>query len=526
MGRLMDRRPSRLERWPTGAILLLLLTAALLPLGLVLAWAARQSIQETDRVLIERADQQGLAGAQAIESLVARNVLALRIAANAALASDTSKPCDMAAHTLAVAPAVARRFRLRGVTGGPLCEVSGFPAERNDLLVAPGDVRIWVSPQRQLHYRVGVIGGTATGALTPEELREAAVDATTGLYRLTISDGSAELPIIDVPLPKDRRPRDRSYPISGGQLQVKAITGIEVTTALDQLVMLLPLLMWVAATLVSWILVRRLLLHPLARLQRAVAEYQPGEERFELPTKYGVASEIRDLSMAFERAVDRIEGAERKALDALDGQRRLVREVHHRVKNNLQVVASLLSIHGRSAAKPEAKAAYSAIGRRVDALSVVHRHHYAELEENRGLALRPLLTELAADLRSSAPPKTRGVRIDLDLDSPSTTQDVAVAAAFLITEIVEFAMLRCPEDPIEISLRRDSDLTATLSITSAVLVPGSDENDVTKTQFERIVEGLARQLRSPLDRKLGRYAVTLPIFPTADAVSKMRRAVE
>ena len=80
------------------------------------------------------------------------------------------------------------------------------------------------------------------------------------------------------------------------------------------------------------------------------------------------------------------------------------------MKNNLQVVASLLSIHGRSADQPEAKAAYSAIGRRVDALSVVHRHHYAEMEENRGIALRPLLTELAADLRSSAPVEARGMR--------------------------------------------------------------------------------------------------------------------
>ena len=47
---------------------------------------------------------------------------------------------------------------------------------------------------------------------------------------------------------------------------------------------------------------------------------------------------------------------------------------------------------------------------------------------------RSLLTELAADLRSSAPAEARGMRIDLDLDAPSTTQDVAVASAFLVTE--------------------------------------------------------------------------------------------
>jgi two-component sensor histidine kinase len=418
---------------------------------------------------------------------------------------------------LAIAPAVARQFRIRDPDGRTVCSHGQYKPERDDLLVAPGDIKLWVSPQQLLVYRVGLIGGNATGVLTRDELRQAADDATDGLKQLTITDGANEMPVITAPIGRELRSqaRDRRYDLAGGQVQLRTVTAIERTTLLDLIVLLLPLLMWVAATLLSWMLVRRLLLAPLARLQRAVTEYQPDSGGLDLPNKFGVASEIEDLSNAFERAVGRIEGAEREALDALDGQRRLVREVHHRVKNNLQVVASLLSIHGRSAAKPEAKAAYSAIGRRVDALSVVHRHHYAELEENRGIALRPLLTELAADLRSSAPVEARGMRIELDLDAPSTTQDVAVAAAFLITEIVEFAMLRHPEDSVEIQLRREGDLTATLAIASSVLVPEGDPSDIAKNQFERIVEGLARQLRSPLDRKLGRYVVTLPIFPDA-----------
>ena len=103
------------------------------------------------------------------------------------------------------------------------------------------------------------------------------------------------------------------------------MTAIEETTLIDQIIMLLPLLMWVAATLLSWILVRRLLLAPLARLQRAVSNYQPDGGGLELPEKYGAASEVRDLSRAFESAVNRVEGAEREALAALEGQRRLVR---------------------------------------------------------------------------------------------------------------------------------------------------------------------------------------------------------
>ena len=102
--------------------------------------------------------------------------------------------------------------------------------------------------------------------------------------------------------------------------------------------------------------------------------------------------------------------------------------------------------------------------------------------------------------------------IDLELDGVYTTQDVAVAVAFLVTEIIEYAMLRAPTEPIELSLRRTSELTARLAISSPVLVPEEDGNSE-KVQFERIVAGLAKQLRSPLERKLGRYTVDLPVFP-------------
>jgi hypothetical protein len=65
---------------------------------------------------------------------------------------------------------------------------------------------------------------------------------------------------------------------------------------------------------------------------------------------------------------------------------------------------------------------------------------------------------------------------------------------------------------VEISLRRTSELTARLTLGSPVLVPDDQEN-AEKVQFERIVGGLAKQLRSTLDRKLARYSVDLPVFP-------------
>ena len=103
--------------------------------------------------------------------------------------------------------------------------------------------------------------------------------------------------------------------------------------------------------------------------------------------------------------------------------------------------------------------------------------------------------------------------IQLDVDSLHTTQDAAVATAFFVTEVVEYAMLRAPGDSIEIDLRRVGELSARLTIASAMLVGDGDESDKERQQFGRVIGGLARQLRSPLDEKLGRLSVDVPVFP-------------
>ena len=117
--------------------------------------------------------------------------------------------------------------------------------------------------------------------------------------------------------------------------------------------------MWVAAALITWLLVSRLLIRPLKRLERAVHRLSAGRGRSTCRATSARRPKSSELREAFGRAIARVEESEREMAGALEGQRRLVREVHHRVKNNLQVVASLLNIHGRSAEAAEARAAYA-----------------------------------------------------------------------------------------------------------------------------------------------------------------------
>ena len=504
----------RFAELPTAAKLLLILSAVILPIGLGLVLMANQGIRNANDVLRSQAAEESRLSARGIESLVARNAMALRVAANGRIGTGPD-PCERVQRSLSVTPAVARQFELHSPSGESICRLGNPPQAESLPLVAPGDIALRISPAGDgLALRVGVSGGMATSTISEQELRTAAVDPAHEVHGLTIRDGARELALIAPdPLRRDDRQYTTSvWPIANGRLNVLVATPVPMVTAGDRLMLLLPFLMWLVAALLTWVLVTRLLIRPLRQLQRAVVRYEPGDADFVLPQKLGPATEIEELRDAFGRAVARVEQSEHEMADALEGQRRLVREVHHRVNNNLQVVASLLNIHGRSAESPHARAAYASISRRVGALSIVHRNHFAEMEENRGIALRPLLAELAAELRATAPETARGLKIDLDLESANTTQDVAVSVAFLVTEIVEFAMLRTPEDPVEISLRRTSELTARLALGSKVLVPDED-GDREKVQFERIVGGLAKQLRSNLDRKLGRYSVDMPVFP-------------
>jgi two-component sensor histidine kinase len=510
----MTSAAQRYAALPTAAKLLLILSAALLPIGVALVWVANSGIRQAGIASRERTDDQARTAARAIESLIARNALALRIAANGALADGPAGACDRARRSLAVSPGVAQRFELDSPDGAPLCTVGEVSVPPNLQLVAPGAILLRAAPSYDaLILRVGVVGGMATAAIPAAEMRTAALDRNSDIESLTIRDGVRELRLIEGGAPSDSD-RGRSYsewPLGNRQLVARIGAKVPLVTTADRLMLLLPLLMWVMAALITWLLVTRLLIRPLRRLERAVTRLQPGESA-ELPDGLGPATEIQELRDAFARGLKRIEQSEQEMADALDGQRRLVREVHHRVKNNLQVVASLLNIHGRTAGTPEARSAYEAIGRRVGALSIVHRNHFAEMEENRGIALRPLLSELGAELRGGAPEAARGLVIDLDVETIHTTQDVAVSVAFLVTEIIEYAMLHRPEEPVEVSLRRTSQLTARLELSSPVLVP-DDAESPDKKQFERVIGGLAKQLRSALDRKLGRYSVDLPVFP-------------
>jgi len=72
----------RFARLPTAAKLLLILTIAIFPIGIALTLIDETGIRQANAALEGRTEDKERTAAGAIESLIARNALALRIAAN------------------------------------------------------------------------------------------------------------------------------------------------------------------------------------------------------------------------------------------------------------------------------------------------------------------------------------------------------------------------------------------------------------------------------------------------------------
>ncbi|WP_350288063.1 histidine kinase dimerization/phosphoacceptor domain -containing protein [uncultured Croceitalea sp.] len=114
----------------------------------------------------------------------------------------------------------------------------------------------------------------------------------------------------------------------------------------------------------------------------------------------------------------------------------LLRELNHRVKNNLQMISSLLNLQSHELKGHPAKAALEAGKDRVEALSLVHRKLYQEGAETR-ISLKEYLEELVLGLFYGY---NAGFKPKFELPDTSISIDTAVPLALMVNEIIVNAL--------------------------------------------------------------------------------------
>lgn len=278
---------------------------------------------------------------------------------------------------------------------------------------------------------------------------------------------------------------------------------------------------------------------PLERLAGAVAAWRKGAP-FDPRIDRAMPREIRDLERAFLRATRRL-GRDQRALEkSARHQDMLIREIHHRVKNNLQVVVSLLSLQSTRIRSDEARGEFRRVRDRVRALAALHRHLYSE-DGLSGLDVRRFLDELCAALSTSYDAAASGrARLELDIEPVPISPDQAAPLALIVTETVTNALRHAfpgeRRGVVRVTLRRTGgekgEVELVLEDDGVGLIPeGSAEEGGDRRGIGlRLIRGFARQIRATLDvggEGGARYRlVFVPETPSPTALAVARRAIE
>ncbi len=488
-----------LARMPTGAKLFLILLGSLLPLALIALFITLQTTRHADREARERLRIAAEESSGVIANVLANHVGQLNQTLAALEANPEDAPaCTRLAGTFAASPGA--RFAVADQRGRLLCG-QRFAIAGGEVLT-PNQVSATLLDHGMTLRIAGSSGNSATAYYPASAL--AVLARPSGFvpeYGAALVEGGSRLVLRQLAGggPLDRRETTRSaLHVDDVELEM-TVPATPITSPLI-ISAVLVVMMWIIAAALGWFVVDILLIRPLRRLRTSVGAYRPGEvievRRFgDMP-----AQEIRELGATFQEISRTVQAHEADLAEGLVRQTRLTREVHHRVKNNLQVIASLINFHARGAKGPEAAEAYASIQRRVDALAVVHRHHYAELEENRGLELRSVIGELASNIRATAPERAAGLGITIEVQPLLANQDVAIAVAFLITEVVELAISCNAAAQIRISMKAEGEEPehATLRVVSPALVESPELEALVESRYGRVMSGLARQLRTKL----------------------------
>jgi two-component sensor histidine kinase len=117
-----------------------------------------------------------------------------------------------------------------------------------------------------------------------------------------------------------------------------------------------------------------------------------------------------------------------------------IREIHHRVKNNLQTVAALLRLQARRIAVPEGRAELEEAVRRVGAIAVVHETLSQAFEDQVEFdEVADQLTRLVTDVGALRGPG-EGIRTGRTGSFGSVSSDVATSLAMVFTELLQNAV--------------------------------------------------------------------------------------
>ncbi len=403
--RLVDARRHLV---PTPSITWTITLTTVFIVAVTITLLATLSVRRERAVFVSNLEEKGLLFAQGIDALLADSIYSLDIARAQSTAEVFATDPDMT------------YIRVAGVDGPPFLSV--------------GD-------------------DTVPGA--SDELREAALDGRQTVLQL----GDRQLDVVTPILIGDEPLGIAYFGLDAKQLRA-ALRGIVMLHVWQ------GLLLMALAIPVSYVVAQNLA-RPIRSL--AAATRRVGEGDFDTLVGSNRRDEIGRLAGDFDTMILRLrdarEAAAKSSASASENEA-LLKEVHHRVKNNLQIVSSLMSLQANASANEEAAMALQESESRIKSLALVHeRLHRSDLSR---IDLGDYLREIGENLIKSYGDTPDQIALEVNAPSCWLDADKAASCGLLATELISNSIKHAFPNgrlgTIGIDLSVDGEGVATLAV--------------------------------------------------------------
>jgi two-component sensor histidine kinase len=229
--------------------------------------------------------------------------------------------------------------------------------------------------------------------------------------------------------------------------------------------------------------------------------------------------EFAKLGESFDLMAQGIEDREHALRGSVAEKDALLKEVYHRVKNNLQLVCSLVNLQLRDARNEHEREGLQRLQDRVYGLAAVHQR-LSEAERVSAVRIDSLLTEIVQKARETRDGFDNTIEVTMDLIPYSEGPDRAIPIALFATEAIanafEHALKSLESGWLHVSLSEVDADNVLLEITNALSEEAVQPSASRSGLGSQLIQGFTSQLRGNLERDIepGKYSLRLR-FPRA-----------
>jgi PAS domain S-box-containing protein len=221
--------------------------------------------------------------------------------------------------------------------------------------------------------------------------------------------------------------------------------------------------------------------------------------------------------VAVQQDITEHKQAEEQIKNSLKEKDVLLKEIHHRVKNNLQIVSSLLQMQSRRTQEPQAIEVLRDSKNRIASIALVHEKLYRS-EDLANIDFGQYIPDLTTHLFDTYDVSSTTVSLNIQVDNISLQIDTAIPCGLIINELVSNSLKYAFPPPrkgeIQVQFYANNDNNLTLIIRdNGIGIPETFDIETTQSLGLTLVQGLVEQIEGTLElnRSQGtEFKITFP----------------